>query len=523
MEDYIIHNVKLYDGTEKAGYVGSLTISGDKITGIYDSADIEIPARCEIRGEGLSAAPGFVDTHTHSDMYLLHDGRQPSSITQGVTTEIIGQDGLSYAPLSLEHLKDYVRYIKGLNGQFDDVPLDFVSAEEYLLRFEGKTGVNLGWLVPHCALRLETAGFENRLFKGNELSEACQLARDAMDQGAKGFSTGLSYFPGAFCDTDELVEICRAVKEKNGVYVTHLRTVFQGPPFDKVEEALNIARRSGVKLHFSHYRTGGDTIGHIERIMAQIDEGIKEGLDITLELYPYPYGASFAPMFVPPWANHGGFDAIMKRLEDPADRKNIAEYIDQEFSRFDGMITYAGIHKEYMGKTFTELSRNGNVSRGTVIADLLYSERLALSFHDVEPLLDERQAKQFHQDVLQLLSRPDYMVGSDAIHVGSYPHPRGWGTFAKLLRMVREEGFPMETMINRLTDLPCRRFRLEGRGRLEKGYYADLVLFDPDTVTDLATVENPRLQAEGIRYVFVNGQAALWEGKATGTLAGRVL
>ena len=115
------------------------------------------------------------------------------------------------------------------------------------------------------------------------------------------------------------------------------------------------------------------------------------------------------------------------------------------------------------------------------------------------------------------------MVGSDAIHVGSYPHPRGWGTFAKLLRMVREEGFPMETMINRLTDLPCRRFRLEGRGRLEKGYYADLVLFDPDTVTDLATVENPRLQAEGIRYVFVNGQAALWEGKATGTLAGRVL
>ena len=130
MEDYIIHNVKLYDGTEKAGYVGSLTISGDKITGIYDSADIEIPARCEIRGEGLSAAPGFVDTHTHSDMYLLHDGRQPSSITQGVTTEIIGQDGLSYAPLSLEHLKDYVRYIKGLNGQLDDLHLDNVSAEE---------------------------------------------------------------------------------------------------------------------------------------------------------------------------------------------------------------------------------------------------------------------------------------------------------------------------------------------------------------------------------------------------------
>ncbi len=523
MEDYIIRNVKLYDGTEKAGFTGSLTISGDRITGIYDSPEIEIPARCEIRGEGLAAAPGFVDTHTHSDMYLLHDGRQPGSISQGVTTEIIGQDGLSYAPLSPENLRDYTRYIKGLNGQFDDVALDFGSAEEYLSRFKGKTGVNLGWLVPHCALRLETAGFENRLLNHKELSKACRLVQEAMDQGARGFSTGLSYFPGAFSDTEELVEICRAVKEKNGVYVTHLRTVFQGPPFDKVEEALEIARKSQVKLHFSHYRTGGDTIGHIEQIMGKIDEGIKEGLDITLELYPYPYGASFAPMFVPPWANDGGFDAIMKRLEHPSDRKKIAEYIDQEFSWFDGMITYSGVHKEYMGKTFTELERNRNVSKGTVIADLLYSEKLALSFHDTEPQMCERQTKLFHQDVLQLLSRPDYMVGSDAIHVGTYPHPRGWGTFAKLLRLVREEGFPMESMIRRLTDLPCRRFRLEGRGRLEKGYFADLVLFDPDTVTDCATVENPRLQAKGIRYVFVNGQAALWEGKTMGTLAGRVL
>lgn len=523
MEDYIIHNITIYDGTGKPGYSGSLTFSGDRITGVYASPEIDIPACHEISGKGLCVAPGFVDTHTHSDLYLLHDGRQPSSITQGVTTEILGQDGLSYAPLSLNNLKDYVRYIKGLNGQFEDIPLDFTTAGEYLEHFRGKTAVNVAWLVPHCALRLETVGFENRLMSLSELSKACQMVQEAMDQGARGFSTGLSYFPGAFSNTEELIEICKAVKEKDGVYVTHLRTVFQGKPFDNVEEALNIARYSGVKLHFSHYRTGGDTIGHTEKIMEKIDRGIQEGLDITLELYPYPYGASYAPMFIPPWANDGGFDVIMERLANTESRKKIAEYIDREFSAFDGIITYSGNHEELMGRTFSELAKEHGVSKGTIIAELLYSEELALSFHDVDPRLDEEQIGCFHRDVLELLSRPNYMVGSDAIHVGKYPHPRAWGSFAKLLRLAREERFPLERLINRMTDLPCQRFRLTDRGRLQKGYYADLVLFYPMTVTDRATIENPRLAAAGIQYVFVNGHLALQQGKPVGNLAGRVI
>lgn len=523
MEDYIIRNIKIYDGTGKAGCVGSISISDDKITGVYRSQEPPVSALHEIQGEGLCAAPGFVDTHTHSDMYLLHDGRQPSSISQGVTTEILGQDGLSYAPLSIKNLKDYARYIKGLDGQFDDVALDFTSAKEYLQRFSGKIGVNVAWLIPHCALRLETAGFQNRLLDSGEMSKACGMIAEAMDQGAKGFSTGLSYFPGAFSDTEELIQLCKAVREKDGVYVTHLRSVFQGKPFDRVEEALNIARKSGVKLHFSHYRTGSGTIGQTEKIMSKIDEGIDEGLDISLELYPYPYGASFAPMFIPPWANDGGFDAIMARLGDPCDREKIIAYIDSEFADFDGMITYAGIHGDLMGKTFSELAEENKVSKGEMIARLLYSEHMALSFHDVDPGLSGEETKQFHRDVLELLSRPNYMVGSDAIHVGAYPHPRAWGTFAKVLRLAREEKFELEKLINRLTDLPCRRFKLEKRGRIEKGYFADVVIFNPDTVTEHSTIEDPRLAAEGIEYVFVNGQLALSHGQLIGNLAGRVL
>lgn len=174
-----------------------------------------------------------------------------------------------------------------------------------------------------------------------------------------------------------------------------------------------------------------------------------------------------------------------------------------------------------MGKTFEALACQAGKTTGQTVAELLYSQKLTLSFHDVEPRLDERVRCRFEQDVLELLARPCYMVGSDAIHVGAYPHPRAWGAFARLLRLAREHRFSLETIIERMTDLPCRRFRLTDRGRLQKGYFADMVLFDSNTVTDNATVEQPRVQASGIRDVWVNGSAALRGGVPTGVLAGR--
>lgn len=521
MEELLIQNARIIDGSGRPGFPGSVTVRAARITGVWHEPRLCVPAREIIDAGGKVLCPGFVDTHTHSDMVLLHDGRQSASITQGVTTEILGQDGLSYAPLSPENLRAYALYLKGIDGMFSDVPLDFTTTEQYLSRFEGKTGVNVAYLVPHCALRLETAGFENRLLTPSETQRAQRMLCQGIREGAKGLSTGLSYFPGAFSDTEELVELCKTVAGEGGVYVTHLRTVFQKERFNGVDEALDIARRSGVKLHFSHYRTGGETIGHTQRIMEKIDRAIDEGLDITLELYPYPYGASYAPMLVPPWASEGGVPAILARLEDPVQRDKIAQYIDSEFPRFDGTIAYAGENPQYMGKTFGTLARESGKTMGQTVAQLLHSQKLALSFHDVEPAMAPDTQHQFEQDVLQLLSRPCYMVGSDAIHVGAYPHPRAWGAFARLLRITREHGFPLETMIQRMTDLPCRRFDLAARGKLQSGYFADMVLFDPDTVTDTATAEHPRAQATGVRDVWVNGCAALREGVPTGALAGR--
>lgn len=522
-EQLLIQNAYIVDGSGRPGFLGSLSVSGSRITGIWNEPFYTVPAQEVLDAGGDVLCPGFVDTHTHSDMLLLHDGRQLSSITQGVTTEILGQDGLSYAPLSLHHLHAYAPYLKGLDGLFGDVPLDFTSVEEYLAKFEGRTGVNVAYLVPHCALRLETAGFENRLLTDKELSRAKELLCQGMRQGARGFSTGLSYFPNAFSDTAELIELCKAVAKGDGVYVTHLRTVFLGRPFDNVEEALEIARRTGVKLHFSHYRTGGDTIGHTQAIMEKIDRAVSEGLDITLELYPYPYGASYAPMLVPPWASAGGVPAIMERLADPVQRAAIAHSIEQEFPHFDGMIAYAGEDAGYMGKTFGELARAAGKTIGEMAAELLYTQKLALGFHDAEPNLGKAGSERFEKDVFELLARPNYMVGSDAIHLGEYPHPRAYGSFARLLRLAQRHHFPLETLVERITALPCRRFGLEDRGLLQVGRFADMVLFDSDTVTDTATVQYPRSMAKGIRWVWVNGEPALRESLPTGALAGRRL
>ena len=521
--DLQIINATIYDGSGNKPYHGSVCVTSGKITAVQPGRAAFATASETIDAHGMALCPGFVDTHTHSDMVLLHDGAMPSSASQGVTTEIIGQDGLSYAPMSKENLRAYAPYIHGLNGFFGDADLTFETVDDYLSRYEKHISVNVAWLVPHCALRLDTAGFENRLLTPEEKDKAAAIAWQAVKDGACGFSTGLSYYPGAFSDTQEIVHICKAVKEAGGIYVTHLRSVFREARFDPVQEALEIARQSGVKLHFSHFRTGGNMIGHADELLKPIDDAIQDGLDITLEMYPYPYGASYAPMFVPMWANDGGMDKILERLEDPVNRRKIAEEIDRFYPGFDGVITYAGSTEQLMGKTFGEIAAQKGVSKGNAIAELLLSEKLALSFHDVNPGLSAEQQKAFDRDVVSMLSRPYYMVGSDGIRIGKYPHPRGAGSFARVWRIAREHAFPYEKLVNRLSALPCRRFGLKNRGELKKGFAADMVLLDPDRIKDCATDENPFDMPEGIEYCWVNGECTFRNGSVLDTRAGKVL
>lgn len=523
MIDLLINRARIYDGSGNKPYLGSVGVHKGHIVFVSGDPAAALEAAEALDADGMVLCPGFVDTHTHSDMMLLHDGHAGYSLLQGVTTEILGQDGLSYAPMSADHLKAYAPYIKGLNGLPDDVSLDFSTVGQYLDKYQNRIGINVAWLVPHCALRLMTAGFENRLLTDDEIRSAGTIARDAILEGACGFSTGLSYYPGSFSDTREIIGICSAVREAGGIYVTHLRSVFRGERFNAVHEALEIARQSGIRLHYSHFRTGGPTIGHADQLLEPVDEAVRDGMDITLEMYPYPYGASYAPMFVPMWANDGGMKKILERLNDPAIRKSIADEIDRDFPAFDGVITYAANTPELEGSVFSELAKREGTTKGRIIAELLKSEELALSFHDVDPELSSDMEQLFEKDILSMLSRPYYMVGSDGIRIGSRPHPRGCGSFARLWRIAREHQFPFETLVERLSALPCRRFGLEKRGMIREGWHADLVMLDPDRFRDSATDEKPFAAPEGMLHCWVNGVQAVRDGRMTDSLSGQVL
>jgi len=523
MMEHVINNALIMDGSGDTAFIGSFSITGGIIYEVWQTPQAPVSAKHNIDATGLIACPGFIDTHTHSDLFLLHDGRQLSAITQGITSEILGQDGLSYVPLRGKKLKDFAVYMCGVNGLFRDVPLDFHSVDDYLARFINKSGVNVAFLMPHGAIRLAAADFNDRQLNKTEMETAISFLHKGIEQGAVGMSSGLSYFPGAYGDTNELTELCIETAKLGGVYATHLRSVFKGKRFDAVEEALEIARRSGVKLHFSHYRTGVTTLGQSQKVMEKIDDAAAKGIDVSLELYPYPYGASFAAMYLPAWACEGGPDAILERLKDKALCVKIGDFIDSEFGHLDPVVSYAGIDTVYEGKTISQIAVEKGVPFGQAAVELIRSQELMVGCREADPNLCKEKQERFEKDLFELLQRPYYMVGSDAIHIGSHIHPRAFGCFPKLLRLAREHEFPLETLIQRMCDLPARRFGLSGRGLLKKGYAADIVLFDYNAVTDNATPNAPRNPATGIDTVLVNGVIALENGKPTGALAGQVL
>ncbi|GGD89820.1 N-acyl-D-amino-acid deacylase family protein [Paenibacillus nasutitermitis] len=522
MYDIVIRNGTIMDGTGNMAYVADLAIKDGIISGI-GKFDEDSAKEC-IDATGHIVCPGFIDTHVHSDLDLLWDRQHAAGLLQGVTTEILGQDGLSYAPLSADNLRMYHLYLAGLNGA-PPIPLDWSSVKEYRSKFDGKVSVNTVYQVPHGALRLETVGFQNVPLSDAMLDKAKEILAISLDEGAVALSTGLSYYPGSYSDTTELVELSKVVAEKNKVYVTHLRTVFQGERFDPVQEALEIGRRAECKVHFSHFRTNARNAGRADELLAPIDEAYRNGLDLSLELYPYPFFSSTGVIYLPPWAVEGGYDRVLERLATPELLEALSSAIEHEqHFLLGGTFSYlpSGKNDDLLGKTFGEGARIRGIKPSRLLCELLLEEKLAVGICGQAPS-EPRVVERLEADYLELLSRPYYMVGSDAIYLGETPHPRAYGTFPKLLRLSREKGFSLETMINRMTKVPADRFGLPDRGVLAPGKAADIVIFNPRTVTDTATISCARSAPKGISYVFVNGVTAVREEKPTGLFAGRAV
>ncbi len=525
MFDVLIIGGTVVDGTGKPGYRADVGINGEAIEAIGDLSQAE--AQRVIDATGLTVSPGFIDTHTHSEGALLTDPQHANGLRQGVTTEILGQDGLSYAPLSPENYRINRRYLAGLLGEPSE-DLDMSSVATFRSHYHKKVAINTAYCVPHGAVRLETVGFRDAPLVGDALKEAQRLIREGIEQGAVGLSTGMTYLPCAWSDTAELIELCKATHEAGGVYVTHLRDVNTDRGFGGgwVTEALEIGRRSGVRVHFSHYRTQPETAGQVAELVESIDKAKEEGVDSSLELYPYPTGSSYPLSLLPSYAHEGGPDAILQRLRDPAERSRLIDSINGDSPRpLDlAVFTYMSKNKHLEGMSLPVVAEQRGVSMGEALCDLLLDEELKTCYLAAPPK-SVAVWRQVSRDCVDLLSRPDYMVGSDSIPIGSMPHPRAYGTFPRFLGRLRR-AFPvlaLEQMVQRMTDNAARRFGLTKRGRIEKGFYADVVMFDPNRTIDTATYDDPRQFPIGIPYVLVNGQLAVDDEKCTGVMAGHAV
>ena len=521
--DLFITGGTVVDGTGAPGFRADVGVIGKKIAAIGDLQDAT--GKRVIDATGLVVSPGFIDVHAHSDGALLIDGQHANGIRQGVTTEIIAPDGLTLAPLSAENYKTYRWYLSGILG-LPSEDLDMSSMSAALANYNRKTSCNVASFAGHGPIRLEAAGFNDVPLTGATLDRAKGLLRESLEQGACGFATGLSYYPQSFSTTDELVELCKVVAEFDLPLSIHLRNHNIDRAFGDggVAEAIEIGRRSGVKVHLEHYRTQPGSEGDLESILQPVDSAKADGVDITLETYPYPVGSSFPQAFFPSWLHDGGPEKLLERLADRSLRGQIIEEMRKVMYGRPAGNVWTWIASEenanLPGMFFDDLAERQGISPEEMVCEVMLAESLACGFRGAPPH-SIKIWRQIEADVMALLDRPDYMVGSDSIPVGQLPHPRAYGCFPRVVgRLRRRFGYPLEQVVQRVTQNPAERFGLKGRGVLADGNFADLVIFDADHITDRASFEDPKVFPEGIPFVVVNGQVAVDHERVTGVLAG---
>ncbi|WP_067892558.1 N-acyl-D-amino-acid deacylase family protein [Nocardia vaccinii] len=522
----LIRGVDIIDGTGAPRFRGDIAVAGGRITELAGPGALAGAERA-VDGENLALAPGFIDMHAHSDLHLLTDPGHFPKISQGITTEVIGQDGLSYAPVDAAALVVLRRQIAGWNGNPADLDFSWRTVGDYLDRLDAGITPNAVYLVPQGTLRLLVVGPEQRRATAREVDRMCALLAEGLAQGAAGMSSGLTYTPGMYADTAELTALCEVVSAADGFYAPHTRSYGAGA-LDAYAEMIDLARVTGCAVHLTHATMNfGVNRGRAPELLAMIDDALDRGCDISLDTYPYLPGSTTLSALLPSWASSGGPDATLARLTDPGDRSRITADVTVHGS--DGChgvtvdwetIQISGVAdpdlSRYVGRTIADIAAAQAVSPVNVFFDLLLRDELATTI---------LQHVGHEENVRAIMRHARHMGGSDALLVGDRPHPRAWGAFPRYLgRYVRELGvLGLEECVHHLTGRPARRLRLRERGLIRPGYAADLVLFDPETVCDTATFEQPKQQASGITHVLVNGEFAIDGGMPTGTLAGRAL
>ncbi|MDX2704371.1 D-aminoacylase [Streptomyces sp. PA03-6a] len=473
-------------------------------------------ARHTLDARGLVLAPGFIDMHAHSDLALLTDPAHEAKAAQGVTLEVLGQDGLSYAPVDDRTLAGLRRQLAGWNGDPEGLEYDWRSVGEYLDRLDRGIAVNAAYLVPQGTVRMLAVGWEDRPATTAELDRMKELVAEGLAQGAVGMSSGLTYTPGMYASGAELTELCRVVAAHGGYYCPHQRSYGAGA-LEAYAEMIAVTREAGCALHLAHATMNfGVNAGRAPELLALLDEALAAGADVTLDTYPYLPGCTTLAATLPSWATEGGPEATLARLRDDAQAERIRHAMEVEGS--DGC---HGVPVEWRTLEVSgvrEPALAGHVGRR--LPDFATARRLLLEDRLGTTVL---QHVGHEENVRAIMRHRVHTGGSDGLLVGDKPHPRAYGTFPHYLgHYVRELGvLGLEECVAHLTGRPAARLGLPDRGLVREGHRADLVLFDPGTVAAGATYEAPRTLPTGIPYVLVDGRFVIEDGRRTDVLAGR--
>jgi len=527
--DIVIENGHVIDGTGSPWYSGDIGIRDGRIAAVGRLANAAANRRIDARGHVV--APGFIDMLGQSELTVLVNPHLPSKIFQGITTEITGE-GLSVAPLNDAIVKANRVFYEHLQ-----IAPDWRELDQYFARLEKQgIGINLATYVGATQVRRMVLGDDNRAPDDAELEQMRSLVRAAMQQGAVGLSTSLQYAPAPYATTEELIALASEAARSGGVYATHLRSEGDAV-LSAVDEAIRIGREAEIPVEIWHLKAAGKSNwGRMTDIVAKIDAARASGVDIAADTYAYTAWFNSMSAFVPPWAHDGGDEPMIERLKDPETRRRIIQDMetpstdwDNEWQEIPGpeAVLISGVHnpalRPLQGKTLAEVA----VLRGQQPIDALLDILVEDDAYTYCAVFGMSQA-----DVTLALRQPWVSVDNDSEGTApdgllgeEHPHPRAYGTFPRILRKyVREEGvLTLEDAIRKFTALPAQRMRLGDRGVIKEHMWADLVIFDPDEIRDLATFEDPNQLAVGMDYVLVNGVPVIADGKATDALPGRIL
>jgi len=527
--DLIIRNGRVVDGTGRPAFRNDVAINGDRIVEMGDLRNV--PAKRVIDARGQIVAPGFIDMLGQSEQYVLIDPRAMSKVMMGVTTEITGE-GESIAPVNASILKEQ----EDFNRRFN-LTVDWRTLGEYFKRLDKQgAGVNLGTFVGATQVREYVIGYDDRPPTAAELEKMKRLVADAMKDGALGVSTSLQYVPARFAKTDEIVELAKVAHQYGGIYITHQRSEANAID-DSMKEVFEIARRANIPAEIWHFKTAyKKNWGRMPEMLRRIAAARRQGLKITADVYPYVAGSTSLSACLPPWALEGGTDKMVTRLKDPATRTRLKNEISADSKDWENIYLGSGgpggiligsvVNRElesWQGKRLSEIAAAQKKDPLDALFDFIiadHGQTGAIFF-----MMQESDMQAALKSPFVSICTDSGARATDGPLAGSKSHPRGWGSYPRILgKYVREEHLmPLELAIHKMTGLPAANVGLKQRGLIREGYYADITIFDPNTVIDRATFEEPNQYPVGINYVLVNGQIEVDNGKRTPANSGRVL